>query len=1354
MAKIAVDITLVNGTDEDAFINSFDSIPEVTLKNKLPNSPTLLVLKVEESYIDTLKSDSRIVSVDIVRPAFSPSIVNDTQYDIDKKIHEEEVAKLKKEPLGSDVKKEYCVTCATKSDWDFIHDELEKDGSFENNIPKSTCACCNDMKQSDVRGIFLLTDDEAKEVKNHPKVIDIHINAGAYPGTYSDFWGDLIEQQKEYRYASTVKHQRDWNTSGIIPSTPTRSLENRCSSHLKRHMQKECPWQGGTGDDGQVFDDRIQQYGTGKDVDVIVCDTNVWFGHIEFQNDYATNNNVDPMVAPSNYVGGNVLNSNFSTSSTTGTCDALDLVLDSPYYIDKDWFEADASNRLVVRWDGTTVPTETAAKDWWSDSSKRSNQFANVGTVSIPAGYTRLNCNGSNTERNQWSGTHGTPCMSQAYGRQYGWAYNANKWFLSNISGNSPSIDACFDIQKIFHQNKPNRTADNTKNPTVSSNSWGLRNNPPSSGWYYFRPSAIDGTIQGVQYSNSDSNLPNRPAFMSNWTSDGSNNRSAEYQDSFSTVVAGKELVDAGVIFLCAAGNSNMKQVNSNDPDFNNYWSTTSQGSYTSYADATGYSPYSLMSGALEHFSCSRRGFPSQIGVVRSTTPYTYKTIAVGCLDDQFLSGKERKVYYSSTGNAVDCWTVGDESLAAQSSSWGGHNRYDNTFTIPHGNDSSDSSLRDTSNTSNTTSLVSKDRMFNGTSSACPIAAGIVATLLEKNRNWTYEDVKNWIENNCGAQDTNDFYTGTESTTPNDSGWYDQNNVQGRMPRVLWDTPATSGGGMPVNTFEGVPYTLTNKTCVTSMPSTSTSGSNYISLQHYLDSDIIRRDSSGNKIGGISGKDDSSSISNVTFSNKWNGKYIDIITMEAGTAESAYVGYQDSHPDFDDPDDVGNTRCVPMNWDGCEGQSNNQVGSNSMFSAHAIGTLSSSGGVYGGFAKKASLRACYLGDGDDTTELFDAIKSWHNAKTVNSVTGAKNPTIVIAEYQWLLDTYYAIKVEDITSVTDPTGGTTNRPGGGWGTNLTPFTSRDMYPYKVKDPEDNTWHWCITFPWQGQNTSLKTAMDQAWDAGIILINAAGNNGGTYVKENDARWSGTYVDIASGTYRYLIDRVGQYADASLSKTTTTTTRWYPFQAYGPHGHTKSIDVAAGQNSETYPHLDMYTNRGAGIDIVGLGAETWTSYPEFTFAGGHKWGFFSGTSCATPTVVGKVACMLERHRKLSAGNYPTPNELKALLVNKTNSRKVVTETSSITNSYPSNDWNNVPTASDDNFTVPESNSGWAKCEIKNGISTNGGFQFAELAGTTTKRAFFNAKGFNRRHTRGRRPRAGVMYPRPNNSVSNITY
>ncbi len=218
----------------------------------------------------------------------------------------------------------------------------------------------------------------------------------------------------------------------------------------------------------------------------------------------------------------------------------------------------------------------------------------------------------------------------------------------------------------------------------------------------------------------------------------------------------------------------------------------------------------------------------------------------------------------------------------------------------------------------------------------------------------------------------------------------------------------------------------------------------------------------------------------------------------------------------------------------------------------------------------------FLGDGDSTTECFDAIKAWHNSKPNNSETGIKSPTIVIAEYQYLQDNYYSIKVEDVNSVTDPTSGTTSKPGGGWGSDLTPFTSRNIFPYRVKDPDDNSWHWMVTFPRQTQNSSLKTAMDQAWDAGLILINAAGNNGGVYVKENDARWSGTYVDVTSGTTKYDI-RYSSTQGSTVTKGTTSTTRWYPLRAYGPHGHVKSIDVAAGQNSETHPILDGYSNRG---------------------------------------------------------------------------------------------------------------------------------------------------------------------------------
>ena len=50
---------------------------------------------------------------------------------------------------------------------------------------------------------------------------------------------------------------------------------------------------------------------------------------------------------------------NRGISATTGTCDLLDLTLDAPYYLDPDFFDANPLSRLMERWDGTTVPTES-----------------------------------------------------------------------------------------------------------------------------------------------------------------------------------------------------------------------------------------------------------------------------------------------------------------------------------------------------------------------------------------------------------------------------------------------------------------------------------------------------------------------------------------------------------------------------------------------------------------------------------------------------------------------------------------------------------------------------------------------------------------------------------------------------------------------------------------------------------------------------------------------------------------------------------------------------------------------------------------------------------------------------------
>ena len=101
---------------------------------------------------------------------------------------------LTKEPSG-DVKKEYYVGCYQKSDWEFIHEELKKDGSLEDNIPSSTCDCSNDCLHSDTNGIYLLTDSEAASLRNHSKVEYVDINADAYPGTYQINPDDEADQK-------------------------------------------------------------------------------------------------------------------------------------------------------------------------------------------------------------------------------------------------------------------------------------------------------------------------------------------------------------------------------------------------------------------------------------------------------------------------------------------------------------------------------------------------------------------------------------------------------------------------------------------------------------------------------------------------------------------------------------------------------------------------------------------------------------------------------------------------------------------------------------------------------------------------------------------------------------------------------------------------------------------------------------------------------------------------------------------------------------------------------------------------------------------------------------------------------
>jgi hypothetical protein len=230
-----------------------------------------------------------------------------------------------------------------------------------------------------------------------------------------------------------------------------------------------------------------------------------------------------------------------------------------------------------------------------------------------------------------------------------------------------------------------------------------------------------------------------------------------------SYTVALDELIAAGVIFVAASGNSNQKQVDSDHPDYNNYITATNGGNL----ENSSFTEFGLaVTGTT-----NRRGFPQQGGMYTNNGERVYPVINIGALDDDYKTSKEAKVSYSDRGNSIDVYAPADGTLAANrnySPSW---NRSD---TYPQ--------YRQSAGTAPT---IATDTAFSGTSAACPVAAGFIATVLEHNRDWAWQDVKTWLQT-LDVQDSSDFYYGTESDTVNTANWLDYESLEGGDARVLY----------------------------------------------------------------------------------------------------------------------------------------------------------------------------------------------------------------------------------------------------------------------------------------------------------------------------------------------------------------------------------------------------------------------------------------------------------------------------------------------------------------------------------------------------------------------------------------
>ncbi len=682
-------------------------------------------------------------------------------------------------------KKAYAIGCYQKSDWEFIHEELKKDGSLEDNIPTSSITVTDDKLHSDTQGVYMLTDAEAEELKKHEKVRFVNIDYNSYPGTFQPDPGKIITGvvRNIPRFQKNVLNYRAWNTAPSTPPTSQAGIgasdKNRTGYQILRHLQKDNPWDattsGITGNDHLIFEQDIYQLGDGTGVDAVVCDDGHWLAHPEF-----TSTPDDPPL----WKVGNALTWS-GISTTSGTCGVLDLVLDAPYYIDPDWFNADPGNRLEQRWDGTTVPTDAAAMDWWTDSAKRSVGFSTIGTVSgINASYSRSVCCGDNNNKPSNGTNHGTQCAGQVFGKNYGSAYNSNRWVINGIGNNNAGITGgIFDIQKLFHLYKPNydwrsegqRGRQNSdKNPTLSSNSWGYRSSSFTNGSYYwYRPAAIDGSIAGVAYT---SGFYSGARFFRVLGGYGDSGRCKGEMVDNSTSTAGEEMHQAGVIFVCAAGNSNQTQCAPDSPEYNNYWAESDN---TALVNAT-----HLEFGMTMYNTFNRRGWPQSLGKSTSglsTSGTTFPAINIGALDDQYITGgtggnvtelKEKIVSYSDKGSGVDCYGAADDTLTADGE--------DVAQTYPH------------PETYSGLGLIPYDKDFSGTSSACPTCAGWLVTKLQYNRGWDTWDLKRWLKNQCGVQDPAKFYDNGAVVGADNFAWEDVYSLQGGDAVVIWDAPTGS----------------------------------------------------------------------------------------------------------------------------------------------------------------------------------------------------------------------------------------------------------------------------------------------------------------------------------------------------------------------------------------------------------------------------------------------------------------------------------------------------------------------------------------------------------------------------------
>ena len=615
----------------------------------------------------------------------------------------------------------YTLAVTSPEDWNTIHNALIVD-SNEDGIPDRKVFCTDSKEHSPTRGTYDLTEEEANEIAKHPKVKWIELSPIHHPNVYPE------PRPTTKRFKKNVKIYRDLPSAFSISATSAE--ENRTNWAVKRVgiTTNGKSWPNVTGSAAAITDDASYSL-TGKNVDLVIQDSGVLQYHPEFIGD-------------------------------DGKSRVRDVVLDGPYYIDPSYFTS--NSYTYTKPDGRIGITTASAHAWWENSSNRSGAFSSVGIVAIPSNYTVANTLGIGGTSHTMTSSHGTGCAGNAAGKNFGLAFESNIWNMSMVSTpTSMGTEASYDIMKIFHQNKPVNTTTGRKNPTVVNGSWGYYGGFNSNTTVSYSFAGSTGTFTG--YASNSTGVQAMAYGLDAGTY--YNRQFATSSRSNSIETAGDEMVNAGVIFVVAAGNDNQRLgMGINDPHLNDYL-TTLNG-----ADTRSGIPGSDVSGTVP--SGHRNWIhPSNIGY-NTTTDY-HPAVCVGAMDDYIGSDyKERKASYSNNGPGVDVWAPADETLSAGMRAADGDqlgteinfSRYNSNFV---------------------------DRHFNGTSAASPVVAGLVALFLESKPDATSREVKDYLKDQGSKLLPSTEWRDDEPDSTSASYWRGSYNNRGAENRIVYDPTAS-----------------------------------------------------------------------------------------------------------------------------------------------------------------------------------------------------------------------------------------------------------------------------------------------------------------------------------------------------------------------------------------------------------------------------------------------------------------------------------------------------------------------------------------------------------------------------------